>query len=33
MATLLATPDDAPPQELRHHADQLKHIEDSLESA
>jgi hypothetical protein len=33
MATLLATPDDAPPQELRHHAEQLKHIEESLESA
>lgn len=33
MATLLATPDDAPPQELRHHAEQLKQIEDSLESA
>jgi hypothetical protein len=33
MASLLAAPDDAPPEELRHHADQLKQIEDSLESA
>jgi apolipoprotein N-acyltransferase len=33
MATLVATPDNAPPQELRHHADRLKQIEDSLESA
>ena len=33
MATLLATPDDAPPQELRHHAERLKHIEDALQSA
>ena len=30
---LLAQPDDAPPAELRGHADVLKHIEDSLESA
>ena len=33
MATLLATPDDTPPQELRHHVEQLQQIEDSLESA
>jgi len=31
--TLLAQPDDAAPEELRFHADRLKHIEDSLESA
>jgi hypothetical protein len=30
---LLRQPDDAPAQELRTHADKLKHIEDSLESA
>jgi hypothetical protein len=30
---LLAQPDDAAPAELRAHADVLKHIEDSLESA
>ena len=30
---LLAEPDDAPPDELRVHADRLKQIEDSLESA
>ena len=31
--TLLAEPDDAAPAELRAHADRLKQIEDSLESA
>ena len=31
--TLLAEPDDAAPDELRVHADRLKQIEDSLESA
>jgi hypothetical protein len=31
--TLLAEPDDAAPDELRGHADRLKRIEDSLESA
>lgn len=31
--TLLAEPDDAAPDELRIHADRLKRIEDSLESA
>ena len=31
--TLLAQPDDAPPQELRFHADRLKQIEDALGSA
>jgi hypothetical protein len=31
--TLLAEPDDAAPDELRAHADRLKQIEDSLESA
>src|SRR4051794_323514 len=30
---LLLQPDDAPPEELRAHADKLKQIEDSLESA
>jgi hypothetical protein len=30
---LLAEPDDAPPEELRAHADKLKQIEDGLESA
>jgi hypothetical protein len=30
---LLKEPDDAPPQQLRSHADVLKHIEDALESA
>ena len=30
---VLAEPDDASPQSLRGHADQLKQIEDSLESA
>jgi hypothetical protein len=30
---LLAQPDDAAPEELRSHADKLKAIEDSLESA
>ena len=30
---VLAEPDDASPQALRSHADQLKQIEDSLESA
>jgi hypothetical protein len=30
---LLAQPDDAAPEELRAHADKLKQIEDSLESA
>jgi hypothetical protein len=30
---LLAEPHDAPPEELRTHADKLKQIEDSLESA
>jgi hypothetical protein len=31
--TLLAQPDDAPPEELRSHAAKLKQIEDDLESA
>jgi hypothetical protein len=31
--TLLAEPDNAPPEELRSHADKLRQIEDSLESA
>ena len=30
---LIAAPDNAPPAELRRHADKLKQIEDSLESA
>jgi hypothetical protein len=30
---LLKQPDDAPPEELRAHAEKLKQIEDSLESA
>ena len=33
MRTLLAQPDDAPPEELRAQSDKLKSIEDSLESA
>ena len=33
IAALLQQPDDAPPDELRAHADKLKQIEDSLESA
>jgi hypothetical protein len=31
--TLLAEPDEAPPEDLRAHADKLKQIEDGLESA
>ena len=33
MATLMAEPANAPPPELRAHADKLKQIEDALESA
>jgi hypothetical protein len=33
IAALLAAPDNAPPAVLRNHADELKRIEDSLESA
>jgi hypothetical protein len=33
IAALLEQPDDAAPEELRAHADRLKQIEDSLESA
>ncbi len=33
IAALLELPDDAAPEELRAHADKLKQIEDSLESA
>jgi hypothetical protein len=33
IAALLKQPDDASPDALRSHADKLKHIEDSLESA
>ena len=33
IAALLAEPDDAAPAQLRAHADKLKQIEDSLESA
>jgi hypothetical protein len=33
MRTLLAQPDEASPDELKAHADVLKHIEDQLESA
>jgi hypothetical protein len=33
IAALLAQPDDAAPEKLRAHADNLKQIEDSLESA
>ena len=33
MEALLAQPDEAPPQQLRAHAERLKQIEDELESA
>ena len=33
IGALLAQPDDAPPEEVRVHADKLKQIEDQLESA
>ncbi len=33
IAALLREPDDAPPAQLRAHADKLRHIEDGLESA